>query len=219
MQGKTNILIPFVSGHKLTLWLSYVLLFYIGVTLVSDFLLLTQAEQPAIYSWRVMTYVLSFLLNITIAILFLIWFGRVHRNLPSLGAHNLRYTPGWAVGGFFVPFLNFVRPLQVAKEVWQASEPNASERMPWQDWEPPPLIDWWWGTFLLSRLLGYIASLVTREGSIHYGSRQELLFISLAVIVAAVFEIAAAILVIVFMNKIDQRQESRFMRVSTIENL
>lgn len=55
--------------------------------------------------------VLRFLLALGTAVAFLMWFHRTHKNLPGLGGRELKYTPGWAVGGFFVPFLNLVRPL------------------------------------------------------------------------------------------------------------
>src|SRR6185437_9304082 len=50
------------------------------------------------------------------AVAFLMWFYRVHKNLLALRAANLEYSPGWAVGGFFVPFLNLVRPMHVMRE-------------------------------------------------------------------------------------------------------
>jgi hypothetical protein len=44
------------------------------------------------------------------AILFLVWFYRAYRNLVRSGIQDLRYAPGWAVGSWFIPFFNFVRP-------------------------------------------------------------------------------------------------------------
>ena len=62
------------------------------------------------------------------SVAFLFWFHRVQKNLPALGGRELKYTPGWAVGGFFVPFLNLVRPIQVMREVWHGSDPSGLER-------------------------------------------------------------------------------------------
>jgi hypothetical protein len=99
------------------------------------------------------------------AIAFLIWFHRVHKNLAGLGGRGLKYSPGWAVGGFFVPFLNLVRPLQVMREVWHGSDPSGATR----DEAPegpalrnalgtPALIGWWWGLYLVSSILGGISA-------------------------------------------------------------
>src|SRR5690349_16122694 len=35
---------------------------------------------------------------------FLIWVHQTYRNLSALGAQDLTYSPGWAVGYFFIPF-------------------------------------------------------------------------------------------------------------------
>ena len=47
--------------------------------------------------------------------------GRGRAIETALGANNLKYTPKWAVGCFFVPFLNLVMPYQVVREIWKAS--------------------------------------------------------------------------------------------------
>ncbi|MEP7105704.1 MAG: DUF4328 domain-containing protein [Chloroflexota bacterium] len=46
------------------------------------------------------------------------WCHRVYRNLPALGVHATRFTPGWAAGWWFVPLFNLVRPYQVLREIW-----------------------------------------------------------------------------------------------------
>ena len=38
---------------------------------------------------------------------------QVQRVTPNL----LRYAPGWAIGAWFVPFLNLVRPVQIVNDV------------------------------------------------------------------------------------------------------
>ena len=93
-------------------------------------------------------------LLIASAITFLVWFYKARRNLPALGADDCKYSRGWAVGGFFVPFLNLIRPLQVMREVWHASDPE-EERLPTpiqmqaRRQITPSLVGWWWALFLL----------------------------------------------------------------------
>ncbi len=43
------------------------------------------------------------LLAITTPVVFIVWFWRAHKNLPALGAKELRFTPGWAVAGGSCP--------------------------------------------------------------------------------------------------------------------
>jgi hypothetical protein len=40
------------------------------------------------------------------SVAFFVWLHRANRNLPALGAIGLKFTPGWAVGCFFVPLVN-----------------------------------------------------------------------------------------------------------------
>ncbi|MBX3463720.1 MAG: DUF4328 domain-containing protein [Planctomycetes bacterium] len=54
------------------------------------------------------------------AIAFVAWFHRSYHNLRALG-HRPRYAAGWAIGGWFVPLLQFVRPMQIARELWGAT--------------------------------------------------------------------------------------------------
>lgn len=47
------------------------------------------------------------------------WIHRMAANTRSLvGAGKMEYTPGWAVGWFFIPFANLWKPYQAMKEVW-----------------------------------------------------------------------------------------------------
>jgi len=81
----------------------------------------------------------------------LMWFHRAHRNLPSLGTTALRFTPGWAVGWWFVPVFSLFRPYQVAKEIWRGSDPctlsstEQTSRLP----TSTAMIRWWWAFFLI----------------------------------------------------------------------
>jgi hypothetical protein len=87
---------------------------------------------------------------LTYMIILFVWVYATHSNLPSLGATNLDFTPGWAVGWFFVPIMNFVKPYQVVSEIWHKSQPN-----PLLGREPTSaaLLGWWWGL----RICSYIA--------------------------------------------------------------
>lgn len=55
---------------------------------------------------------------------FLAWFSRSYRNLRALGAEGLEYSPGVAVGWWFVPIGNCWKPFGVAVEIWKARTPR-----------------------------------------------------------------------------------------------
>ena len=54
-------------------------------------------------------------------ILVLTWIHRANHNARQLGADDMRFTPGWAVGWYFVPIAWFWKPYQAMKEIWLAS--------------------------------------------------------------------------------------------------
>ncbi|QYO65100.1 DUF4328 domain-containing protein [Leptolyngbya sp. 7M] len=57
-----------------------------------------------------MIFLVSFPVGIATIVLFLVWLYRAHKNLFSLKPTHLDFSPGWAVGWWFIPFLNLVRP-------------------------------------------------------------------------------------------------------------
>jgi hypothetical protein len=75
--------------------------------------------------WQALLGFLIFLTLLPTAIVFLLWLFRASENLPSLGTRNPTYTPGWAVGWWFVPFANLLVPKLAVDEIWQRSDPDA----------------------------------------------------------------------------------------------
>lgn len=88
------------------------------------------------------------------AITFIAWTSRVYRNLEPLGVRGQRYKNGWAIGGWFVPFLNLAAPKQITDDVWRGSDPESgpvvvihpSRRV-------PILLHAWWAVFLISSVV------------------------------------------------------------------
>lgn len=93
------------------------------------------------------------------AIFFLRWFHRAYASLGELGESGLKYSPRWAVGGFFVPILNLFRPREVMMELWTRASRLWSERRELVAGQGPPkkIVDAWWMTFLAASILGNVA--------------------------------------------------------------
>lgn len=100
------------------------------------------------------------LASVVIQVLLLIWIYRSARNLLALGIQGMRFSPGWSVGWFFIPFANLIVPPMVLIEIWKASNPSARP----DNWRRGSLnffIPLWWlsmlgmsaGMVLLSYLL------------------------------------------------------------------
>jgi hypothetical protein len=93
------------------------------------------------------------------AILFLVWFFRAYRNLVRSGIQDLRYAPGWAVGSWFIPFFNFVRPKQIANDICKASASVATVGPERRDQlSLPARVNWWWGLWILGGVCGAIGN-------------------------------------------------------------
>jgi len=153
-------------------------------------------RQQVIASLQAFAYIVT-------AILFLVWIHRVYLNLSALGAFNLTYSPGWAVGGFFVPFLNLVRPFQVVKEIWRASDPD---EYAWRQARTSPLVGLWWISFLGTALIGRIVAMLGNQAGTTLNS---LLNATRAAMFNDAFDAAAAVPAIILVWSINKRQELR----------
>ena len=78
----------------------------------------------------------SVVVNIACIVLFIRWLHLAYRNVDPIAPGYRRFETGWAIGGWFVPFLNLVRPMQVVTDVWHSGTP-ARKR-------PPAWLALWW---------------------------------------------------------------------------
>ncbi len=116
----------------------------------------TDAEAEANDLRVVVIAVLDGLVIVAGMVAFLVWLHRVRANLPALGIADARWSPGWAVGWWFVPIMNLFRPFQVVKEIWQASGREVHPGS-WRNAPTPDLLGWWWGLFLIGSFASNIA--------------------------------------------------------------
>ena len=98
---------------------------------------------------------LAVLVFLTTAVLYCVWIYRANQNARALGASEMRFTPGWSVGWFFIPILYLIRPYQAVKEIYRASDPDA-EPGAWKDVRVPRVLAWWWGLWILSTFMSQL---------------------------------------------------------------
>lgn len=103
-------------------------------------------------------YMLSFLVS---GILILRWIYSANHNSRQLGAEKMDFSPGWAVGWYFVPIANLWKPYQAMKEIWQTSHHLQN----WSTSRVPPLLFVWWLLWLFSGLFSNIALRKLNESS------------------------------------------------------
>jgi hypothetical protein len=150
--------------------------------------------------------VFQLIVFIVTAVVFLIWIHRVSKNLKPLGSQNQKYSPGWAIGWFFVPFANLVLPFLVTKEIWKASEPKLTDGESWRGTSVSPLVPAWWVLYTVSNIVGnFVARMALSGGE----TATDLLNESWAWLISDVIEIPAAILAILVVWGITSRQDEK----------
>jgi hypothetical protein len=127
---------------------------------------------------------------VSVTVAFLMWVYRASTNLRALSGRYLRFTPGWAVGWWFIPFASLVMPYKVVREIWQVSHGSRPAGH--------TLVKWWWAAFLLFSWTGNIASRVASAGS----TADSYVVSGGAAAVAGLFEVAAAVITIVLIAQI-----------------
>ncbi len=167
---------------------------------------LINADGEAIEPTR-MAMGLVFLVNlpthIVIIVVFLIWIYRSYANLSALRSTNLKESPGWAVGWWFIPFANFVKPYLVMKEIWRESQPRTEENI-----ESPVEFPLWWAGWLVGNILSNFGERlsVLPNGDLH-AAYAPLLAIS------SVFTVLAALCLISLVRGINRAQELKYNQV------
>lgn len=104
-----------------------------------------------LYSFLSLSYIV---LVVASYITLIMWVRRAYYNLHQRPDIHPEYSDGWAAGAWFVPFLNFVRPFTIMREVWQDTQRAAWGRTV----EPATLVGWWWTAFLTKMIIGRITS-------------------------------------------------------------
>lgn len=163
---------------------------------------------PVVYGIIGLVALFGILLRLLLIVFFLIWLHQVFKNLPALGARNLEFSPGWAVGWWFVPFANLVKPYQVMSELWNASD---------SDFDPelflsnqigtPSIIGWWWGLFIVGNIIGRISDSLANAN---------LSYSLIALMIYCVLQIAAAYLILTIVRRITREQDLRFQKLGAV---
>ena len=148
---------------------------------------------------------------------FVFWFHRAYANLPRLGARGLRFGSGWAIGAWFVPFLNLWRPKQMANDIWRASDPDAPPNLnaEWRKTRVPALLHWWWAVWLVSAFLDRGATNADADAS----TLPDQIDAAYALIAADGLSVVAAALAGTVVWRVSRRQDERARRLGERRDL
>lgn len=153
-------------------------------------------------------YIAQFLLLLVTAGFFIAWLHRVYKNARGLGAGELRFAEGWAIGGWFVPIMWWWRPKQIVNDTWRASDPKLpvyTDRGAWEGTPVPAIITAWWALWIVLGFLNRVASRLSLNADTLDEDRS-------ATIVAMISEpvlIVTALLAVRVVTMITDRQNER----------
>ena len=136
------------------------------------------------------------------AVLWLAWLHRAYGNLALIGSKRSRFARSRALGYWFIPFLNLVRPFQVMKDLWLRSE-SMNDSDAYDDLPAPPLLSAWWG---LSLTRGLSALALTSLGQATSTPSDLIDITDLGMLVNAL-GVVSALLAIGVVQGIDRRQQ------------
>jgi hypothetical protein len=134
-------------------------------------------------------------LYVSCIIAFLVWKHRAAANLRASGRGPLKFTPGWAVGWYFVPIASLVKPLQAMREIWQVSHNGPVANT-------PAVLGTWWTFWLLGNLSGQIAFRLSRSAE----TPDAMLRVSTASLASDALLIVSGALIIVIVRRISWAQ-------------
>ncbi|MEC8180007.1 MAG: DUF4328 domain-containing protein [Pseudomonadota bacterium] len=185
----------------------YAIIAYIGISavmLVFEVLALTGQvnlyamvpETLAVtYGFAAIAYLLIFLVSV---VLVSMWIYRAHANLKERGIET-ESSPGMAVGWYFIPFANLIKPFQNMRDLWNESHLESDSYG-----EPAPgLINAWWACWIIGSILSNISARM--EG---YGDGSNMVVANGMGAVSSVLLIACAVMLHRIIRQITHAQDT-----------
>ena len=133
------------------------------------------------------------------AIAWCLWQHRAHANLRAFGRSGLRFTPGWAVGWWFVPVASLWKPFEAVRELWKASDP-ASDPLSWRSVRSWPALGWWWACWIGGGVVSAVGT-AQRGDELDATIRGDML-----VMAGLALQVVAAVLAIAIVRRVVARQ-------------
>lgn len=149
-----------------------------------------------------MAGLLQTVLLVATGIVFIVWFHRLRKNAEVWASGLQTKSPGWAIGGWFIPVGNLWIPRGIAADIWRASRPDpfapdgAGELRP---------LNAWWGVWVLATMVSQVASRIYAGAE----TRDEILSGFSWLIASDLLDIAAAVLAILFVRRLTSMQHAK----------
>ncbi len=92
------------------------------------------------------------IINIVVIVVFAMWIYRAAANLRDAEVAGFEYTPGWSVGWYFIPFVNFFKPFTAMRQIWNASRGAAGNLD-----DGSSTLTIWWTFWLVSNIANNVS--------------------------------------------------------------
>lgn len=158
-----------------------------------------------------MIAILQLGLLLVTGIIFLKWIHRANSNVRKLGAKGLRFTPGWAVGYYFIPIVNLWKPYQAMKEIWQASNRPTD----WRNQPDSTILGCWWTFWIISAMIGRVSFKLSMRAE----KIDELVNATMVTMLSDLIDIPLGIIAIILTGKILEMQMAKIWTPTKIPNL
>lgn len=142
------------------------------------------------------------LVSLTTVVLFAMWIYRAAANVVAAGIAGFDFTPGWAVGWYFVPFANLVQPFRAMRQIWNASHAGGSDLD-----RGDPILTLWWTVWLASN----ISANISIQMSFRATSAE---MVNMSLYLGAISSVLSLVLFVVGMRLVERITEAQRDRLS-----
>ena len=150
---------------------------------------------------------LQIVLHFVTGIFFLRWFYLLRRNMSALKVPYFFGHPLDVVGAYIIPIVNLYQPLINSQDIWRATDPELPSAAAWATAPSSPLITAWWWLWVGQNIGHQVAAFITRNSIREGASLQELSNVYLSSGAAECLSIAAAVLAMMVVVRMTDRQE------------
>jgi hypothetical protein len=205
----TSVPAQWIDSKQLTFWLVFLLWSLVGFNFLGaiasglQYQYLQGLTAPSEdLSWVDIVELLIVLpgaaVYVATVVIFGMWIYRANHNARQLGGQDMRFTPGWSVGWYFIPIFNLFRPYQAMKEIWQVSQ-NPKQ---WQTEVHGSILSVWWFFWIVSSILAR----ATFRADLKAETLPQLKSASVISLVSSIWDIPLCIVAIMLVRKIFQLQ-------------
>ena len=142
------------------------------------------------------------LVSLATIVFFALWIYRAAANIVAAGIAGFDFTPGWAVGWYFIPFANLVQPFRAMRQIWNASHTGGSDLD-----RGEPILTLWWTVWLASN----ISATISIQMSFRATSAE---MVNMSLYLGAISSVLSLVLFVVGMRLVERITKAQRDRLS-----